>query len=86
MARTSRRAVRRGGIDPSDEPSVEWGWHGGFPRALPTAGVVVAIVLLALIIGPYQSRTQDLWIVGVVIAILAWIAYGARKRRNAWRR
>jgi multisubunit Na+/H+ antiporter MnhB subunit len=48
--------------------------------------VVVAIVLLALIIGPYQSRTQDLWIVGVVIAILAWIAYGARKRRNAWRR
>lgn len=86
MARTSRRAVRRGGVDPRDEPSAEWGWHGGFPRALPIAGVIVAIVLVVMMIGPYQSRLQDFWIVGIAIGILAWIAYGVRKRRNAWRR
>jgi hypothetical protein len=86
VARTSRRTARRGGVDPSDEPSAEWGWHGGFPNGLRIAGVVVAIVLLLLMIGPYQSRLQDWWIVGIALGILALIVRGTIRRRNAWRR
>jgi hypothetical protein len=39
-----------------------------------------------MMMGPYQSHLQDFWIVGVVLLILGMIAYGAVKRRKAWRR
>jgi lysylphosphatidylglycerol synthetase-like protein (DUF2156 family) len=86
VARTSRRTARRAGVDPSEEPSAEWGWHGSFPNGLRIAGVVVAIVLLLLMIGPYQSRLQDWWIVAIALGILAFIVRGTIRRRNAWRR
>jgi lysylphosphatidylglycerol synthetase-like protein (DUF2156 family) len=84
VARTSRRSKRTGAA-PLDEPSTQWGWHGSFPNATRIAGVVSAIVLVLLMIGPYQSRLQDFWIVGIVVAILALIVRGTLKRRNAWR-
>jgi hypothetical protein len=86
VARTARRTARRGGVDPHDEPGLEWGWHGSFPNGQRIAGVVVAIVLVALIFGPYQSRTQDLWLLPIALGILVLIVRGTAKRRNAWRK
>jgi lysylphosphatidylglycerol synthetase-like protein (DUF2156 family) len=87
VARTARRVARRdGGVDPHDEPGLEWGWHGTFPNAQRVAGVVVAIVLLLLLFGPYQSRTQDLWMIPLALGLLALIVRGTIKRRNAWRK
>ncbi len=86
MARSARRLARRGGVDPRDEPSAEWGWHGSFPNALRISGVVVAILLLVMLIGPYQSRTQDLWVLPIGLGIIALIVRGTVKRRNAWRK
>ena len=86
MARTARRVARRGGGDPHGEPGLAWGWHGSFPNRLRIAGVVVAILLVLLIFGPYQSRTQDLWMIPMALGILALIVRGTIKRRNAWRR
>lgn len=86
MARTSRRAARRVGIDPQDEPSAEWGWHGSFPNGLRIAGVVVAVVILILMIGPYQNRLQDFWMVPIGLGILGLIVRGTVKRRSDWRK
>ena len=86
MARTSRRAARRLGVDPQDEPSAEWGWHGSFPNGLRIAGVLVAILLLVMVIGPYQSRLQDFWMVPMALGLLALIVWGTVKRRNDWRK
>jgi Protein of unknown function (DUF2631) len=86
VARTSRRTARRGGVDPLDEPSAEWGWHGSFPNGMRIAGVVVAIVLLLLLLGPYQTHLQDLWMIPIALGILALIVRGTVKRRNAWRK
>ena len=86
MARTSRRAARKGGVDPHDEPSAEWGWHGTFPRAKIIAGVVSSLILIAFLFGPYQSRTQDLWLVGTVLVLVFMIWRQVVARRNAWRR
>ena len=86
MARTSRRTARRVGVDPRDEPSAEWGWHGAFPNALRIAGVIVAIILLLLVFGPYQSRLQDFWMVPMALGLLALIVWGTVKRRNDWRK
>ncbi len=77
--------ARRGGVDPRDEPSAEWGWHGSFPNGLRISGVVVAILLLVMLIGPYQSRTQDLWLVPMALGLIVLIVRGTAKRRNAWR-
>ncbi len=86
MARTSRRAAPRAGVDPRDEPSAEWGWHGSFPNGTRIAGVVVAILLLVLLIGPYQVHLQDFWLIPIALGIVVMIVYGAVKRRNDWRK
>ncbi len=86
MARSARRAARRGGVDPRDEPSAEWGWHGSFPIGLRISGIVVAVTLLLLLIGPYQSRMQDLWMVPMALGIIVLIIRGTAKQRNAWRK
>ena len=86
MARTSRRAGAAGGVDPADEPSAEWGWHGSFPNATRIAGVVVAILLLLLQIGPYQTHLQDFWMIAIALGILVFVVRGTIKRRNAWRK
>ena len=86
MARTVRKTARRGGVDPTDEPSAEWGWHGTFPNATRIAGVLVAILLLVLTLGPYQSRLQDFWMVPMALGLLVLVVRGTMKRRNAWRK
>ena len=72
VARNSRELAQRPAVDPHDEPSAEWGWHGGFPRGKIIAGVVTILLLIAFILGPYQSRTQDIWLVGIAL-VLAFV-------------
>lgn len=86
MARKSRELAERPAVDPQDEPSAEWGWHGSFPRAKIVAGVVSIIILVVLGFGPYQSRTQDLWLYGTALVILALIVHQVAVRRHSWRR
>ena len=86
MARNSRELAKRPAVDPHEEPSAEWGWHGTFPRGKIIAGVVSILILVALLFGPYQSRTQDLWLVGVVLLLVFMIWRQVVARRNAWRR
>jgi hypothetical protein len=86
VASTSRRTARRTGVDPHDEPSAEWGWHGGFPTGLKISGVVVGLLLLVLLLGPYQTRLQDFWMIPMGLGMIALVVYGAVKKRNDWRR
>ncbi len=87
MARTSRRSARRTWVDPRDEPSAEWGWHGSFPNALRISGVVVAILLVVMLIGPYQTRLQDWWLIPMALGLLGLIVWGSiKRRRDDWRR
>jgi hypothetical protein len=82
----ARRSARRTVVDPRDEPSAEWGWHGGFPNGVRIAGVVSAIVLLLLMIGPYQTHLQDFWIVIIALVILGGVVFDTVRRRKAWRK
>ena len=86
MARNSRELAKRSAVDPQDEPSAEWGWHGSFPKGKIAGGVVSIIFLVLFSIGPYQSRTQDLWLIGVAVLLAGLIALQVARRRNAWRR
>jgi hypothetical protein len=86
VARNSRELAQRPAVDPHEEPSVEWGWHGTFPRGKIIAGVVVILIMIAFLFGPYQSHTQYLWLVGVALGIAFMIWRQVVNRRNAWRR
>jgi hypothetical protein len=86
VARNSRELARRPAVDPQDEPSAEWGWHGSFPRAKIAGGVVSIIFLVLFSFGPFQSRTQDLWLYGFALLLLLMIVGRALARRHSWRR
>jgi hypothetical protein len=71
--------------DPDAEPSADWGWHGSYPKGKIIAGWISIVLLIALAIGPYQSKTQDLWIGGFVLLILFLIWRETVKKRRAWK-
>ena len=73
-------------VDPVDEPSAEWGWHGTFPRATRVAGWISAAILLLMLIGNHQGHIEDVWLVAIALCIIAGLIYDQIKRRTAWRR
>lgn len=73
-------------VDPRDEPSAEWGWHGGFPKATRFAGWFTVFALLIMLIGNHENNTENVWLVGLAIAVAAGLLFDARRRRTAWRR
>jgi hypothetical protein len=87
VASNSRELAKSSGADSDDIPgAAEWGWHGGFPKGTVIGGVVTIILLIAFIPGPYQSRTQDIWLVLIALGIVAGIIGHVIRRRNSWRR
>ena len=86
MASNSRELAKSSQVSPDDEPSAEWGWHGGFPKGTIIGGVITIIACIAFIPGPYQSRTQDLWLIGIALVVLGGIIGHVIRQRNSWRR
>jgi hypothetical protein len=86
VAGNSREVAKRSAVDPHDEPSVEWGWHGSFPKGKIIAGVISIILLVVFLFGPYQSHTQVLWLGGIALLLAFMIWRQVVAQRNAWRR
>lgn len=73
-------------VDPRDEPSAEWGWHGGFPKATRIAGWFTAFALFIMIIGNHENNTENAWLVGLGITVIVGLLWDIKRRRTAWRR
>ncbi len=86
MASNSRELANSDQISPDDEPSAEWGWHGGFPKGTVIGGVITIIACIAFIPGPYQSTTQYIWLILIALGVLAGIVGHVIRQRNSWRR
>jgi hypothetical protein len=87
VASNSREVAKSSEAFSDDVPgAAEWGWHGGFPKGTIIGGVVTIILLIAFIPGPYQSHTQDIWLVLIAIGIALAIVGHVIRRRNSWRR
>ena len=86
MARNSRELARRPAVDPQDEPSAEWGWHGDFPRGKMLAGWASVGILLLFLVGNHQGRTEDIWLVGTAVVLAFVLVLSVLRKRNAWRR
>jgi hypothetical protein len=82
----SKAVEKRPEVDPRDEPSAEWGWHGSFPRATRIAGWVSAIILLVMIYGNHENNTENVWLIGLSLGLILLLVLDLRKRRTAWRK
>ncbi|WP_051580858.1 DUF2631 domain-containing protein [Pseudonocardia acaciae] len=91
MTGTGQELARRNGrppakVDPEDEPSAEWGWHGGFPRGMIIAGWLSTIIMLLMLFGNHQGRVEDVWLVAVAVLMAGGLIRYSLKRRHSWRR
>jgi hypothetical protein len=81
-------------IDPAEEPSVEWGWHGGFPKGTQIAGWISMISILAMLLGNHQGiisggghfKPEDLWLIGIALVLVIGLLRDLRRHRTSWRR
>ena len=73
-------------VDPRDEPSAEWGWHGGFPKGGRIAGWASVVVLLAMIYNNHENNTENVWLVAIAVGIAIALLWDVKKKRTAWRR
>ncbi len=74
--------------EPEREPSADWGWHGGFPRAGKIAGWVTAFALFAMLIGNHLGRVEDAYLIGLgtlLVVILLASHLKAYKAKRRWR-
>ncbi|MGK8523392.1 DUF2631 domain-containing protein [Nocardia asteroides] len=63
----TERVVTR--VDPAEVPSAAWGWSGESRRTFRIAGWIVALILLAMLIGNHSGRVEDLFLVGFAALI-----------------
>ena len=79
-------AVVRAGEQPIEhERPEEWGWHhqmGGLGRKLI---VLPLIFLVAMLWGNHRGRIEDVWLIGISVAVVLFVLWDWRRRRNAWR-
>ncbi len=81
-------------VDPADEPSADWGWHGGFPKATQVAGWFTVFALLIMLHGNHQGilsgggqfKIEDIWLIVLAAGVAAGLLFDLRRKRTAWRR
>jgi hypothetical protein len=69
--------------DPHDEPSVEWGWHGTFPRGARIAGAFIAIAMFGMLIGNQQGHVEDFYLVITGIVMIGLVLMATRRHRRS---
>jgi hypothetical protein len=88
VARNTRELAQRPAVDPHDEPSAEWGWHGSFPRGSVIAGwaSVVILILFNFTNNNLTNNTANVWLVGLAILMAVGLVMHSARKRTAWRR
>jgi hypothetical protein len=79
-------AVVRVGEQPvQHERPEDWGWHhqmGSWGRKLV---VLPLIFLVAMLFGNHRGRIEDVWLIGISVAVVLFVLWDWRRRKNAWR-
>jgi hypothetical protein len=71
-------------VDPHEEPSAEWGWHGRFPRGREIGGWISAIAMFIMaFVGNHVAQTERLWLLGTGVLLVVVLIFGlSREHRN----
>ena len=74
------------GVDPEEEPSAAWGWHGTPQRAGKIAGWFTAFALFAMLIGNNEGHMGDFFLVAPGTMLVVMLIASHLKARKAKRR
>ncbi len=80
------KAIEESRIDPADEPSVGWGWHGQATNTFRIFGWFFAAFLLILMIGNHEGYTAYIYLAVSAAIIVAFLLGDLYKRHNRWNR
>lgn len=87
MAGSQLEKRPKNAVDPHEEPSAEWGWHGRFPRGREIGGWISAIAMfLMAAFGNHVAMTERLWLIGIGVVLVALLIGNRVRQRTAWRR
>lgn len=87
MAGSQLEKRAKNAVDPHEEPSAEWGWHGSFPRGREIGGWISAIGIFAMaFIGNHIAETERLWLLGIGALLVVVLIWSRVRQRTAWRR
>jgi hypothetical protein len=75
-------------VDPEEEPSAAWGWHGGFPRGSVIAGWISVASLIAM---NFTNNNGDGYVANIYLSCIAagmavLLVRHSRRKRHFWRR
>lgn len=70
------------GVDTADVPSAAWGWSKEYPKAGKALGIIIALILLAMLIGNHQGKVEDLYLIGFAATIVFIIGYDSYRSRR----
>ncbi len=73
------------GVDPNEEPSAAWGWHGTPVRAGKIAGWFTAFALFAMLIGNNEGHVGDIFLIGPGALLVVMLIASHLKARRAKR-
>ena len=82
----THHAVVVNGVSSDDEPSVEWGWHGHYPKVARFAGFLVAAICLIMLHGNHVGQEENIWLVVFAVAFFALSLGAVIRGRTSWRR
>jgi len=83
---SSSELDKRPAVDPHEEPSHEWGWHGTLPGAVRWGGILSAIFVFLMLIGNHHGNTENIYLVATGVVIIALLVWDAARRKTSWRR
>lgn len=86
MAGSELEKRQANAVDKHEEPSADWGWHGGFPLGTRIAGWFTAASMFLMLIGNHTGRTEDLWLIATGTVIVIALIIDRVRARTAWRR
>lgn len=87
MAGSQLQKRPKNAVDPHEEPSAPWGWHGRFPRGRQLGGWITVVALLAMaFIGNEIAATERLWLLGTTALLVAGLIGERVLARTSWRR
>jgi hypothetical protein len=74
-------------VDPDEEPSARWGWHGRLPRGREIGGWFTVLAIFAMaFIGNHIAETERLWLLGIGATLVIVLVAERVRQRTSWRR
>ena len=74
---SSSELDKRPAVDPHEEPSHEWGWHGTLPKGTRIAGWLSAGFCFLMLIGNHHGQTENIYLIADAEAKTTKLAIGA---------